>query len=590
MTARGADRAASCASPECDAALTAALLAVDPVGLGGAVLRGSPGPLRDAWLALLHAGLRPESPWRRLPPDAPDSRVLGGLDLTATLRAGRPVAERGVLADCDGGVVVLPMAERIGTDLAARLAAVLDTRDVSVQRDGLAMRWPAALSLVALDEGVGEEERAPERLCERLAFSVRLEDLPRGTRFGGADAPDLSGARARLDAVEVGEDILHAVCATGLALGIASPRAALLAIRVARASAALAGRSAATEEDAALAARLVLAHRATRLPAEQPDDAPPPDPTPERERESQADSTRGGDDAMDDVVLAAARAALPPMLLAALGAEAREAARHQASAQGRSGAQRREGKRGRPIGVRAGRLKSGARLALVETLRAAAPWQRVRQAPQGGGAAIRVRPEDIRLRRYREPTGTTAIFAVDASGSAALHRLAEVKGAIELLLADCYARRDRVALIAFRGRAAEILLPPTHALARARRSLAGLPGGGPTPLASALDAAHALALSERRQGRQPLLVLLTDGRANVARDGRTGRGVAEEDALGAARLLQAARLPSLLVDTAPRPVPYARTLATAMGARHLALPQADATGLSALVGAAARAA
>ncbi|MBY0334635.1 MAG: VWA domain-containing protein, partial [Acetobacteraceae bacterium] len=238
-----------------------------------------------------------------------------------------------------------------------------------------------------------------------------------------------------------------------------------------------------------------------------------------------------------------------------------------------------EARRGRPIGVRAGRLHAGARLALIETLRAAAPWQRLRNGA-AGTRRLRIRPEDVRIRRYRARPGTTTIFAVDASGSAALHRLAEAKGAVELLLAECYARRDRVALIAFRGRAAEVLLPPTHALARARRSLAALPGGGATPLAAALDAALAQVEAERREGRTPLLVLLTDGRANVARDGTTGRSAGEADALAAARGLAAARITTLLVDTAPRAQPFARTLAEAMRARYLALPQADATGLS----------
>jgi magnesium chelatase subunit D len=99
-----------------------------------------------------------------------------------------------------------------------------------------------------------------------------------------------------------------------------------------------------------------------------------------------------------------------------------------------------------------------------------------------------------------------------------------------------------------------------------------------------------LADSERRQGRLPLLVVMTDGRANVARDGRTGRAAGEADALAMAAVLRAAALPTLLVDTAPRPQPFARTLAEAMGGRHVPLPQADAAGLSAVLGAAVRAA
>lgn len=571
------------AAPQHDAVVAAQLLAFDPVGLGGAVLAGPPGQMRDEWLALYRRRLSPGAPWRRLPVDAPDSRLLGGLDLAATLRAGRPVAERGVLADSDGGTVLLPMAERLASDRAARIAAVMDARAVSVERDGLARCWPTEFALIALDESIADEA-APACLTERLAFRIRLDDVPRDA-FAAVGSLAAEHGRGP-DNVGVTDADLAALCSAAASFGIASPRAPLLALRAARAAALRCGRSMVTADDLCLAARLVLAPRATQLPGE--DEAVPP-PSPSEADGEPSEQQAVSDGALADRVQDAVKAALPPMLLAALGAEAREAARRSDGATGRQGRARREARRGRPIGTRAGTLRAGARLALVETLRAAAPWQMLRPALEGG-ALLRIRPEDIRLRRYRERVGTTAIFAVDASGSAALHRLGEAKGAVELLLGDCYARRDRVALIAFRGNTAELLLAPTHALARAKRSLAGLPGGGATPLAAALDAARQLAQSERTQGRQPLLILLTDGRANVARDGCTGRGAAEEDALRVARLLQESRLPVLVVDTAPRPAAFAKELASAMGARHLPLPHAGSADLSAVVGAAARAA
>jgi magnesium chelatase subunit D len=137
-----------------------------------------------------------------------------------------------------------------------------------------------------------------------------------------------------------------------------------------------------------------------------------------------------------------------------------------------------------------------------------------------------------------------------------------------------------VALISFRGTIAELLLPPTRSLARAKRSLAGLPGGGGTPLAAGLDAAFALADSVRRKGQTPAMVLLTDGRANIARDGTQGRPRAEEDAVASARRLRGAGFDVVLVDTSPRPGPLAQQLAAEMGARYLALPYADAVTLS----------
>jgi magnesium chelatase subunit D len=229
---------------------------------------------------------------------------------------------------------------------------------------------------------------------------------------------------------------------------------------------------------------------------------------------------------------------------------------------------------------------------LISTLRAAAPWQplRRREAAEAAKGNILLRPEDFRVVRYRRPRGSTTIFVVDASGSAAAHRLAEVKGAIELLLADCYVRRDDVALIALRGAGAEIVLPPTRSTSRAKRRLAGLPGGGGTPLASGLDAGAALADRILRKGQTPLLVLMTDGRANVCRDGTGVRARAMEDALDASRQLRAAGVQTLAIDTSPpsrraEPMPT-QLLAEAMGGRYVRLPVANA----ALVNEAVRAA
>ena len=178
---------------------------------------------------------------------------------------------------------------------------------------------------------------------------------------------------------------------------------------------------------------------------------------------------------------------------------------------------------------------------------------------------------------------TTTIFAIDASGSQALHRLAEAKGAVELLLADCYARRDKVAVIGFRGPRAELMLAQTRSLVRARRQLAGLPGGGGTPLAAGIDAAAQLAATVRRAGATPLVVFLTDGRANIARSGAPGRAAATSDAIAAARAFAAAGTAALLIDTSAQPSPAAATLAEAMRARCIALPYAAAAALSAAV-------
>jgi magnesium chelatase subunit D len=275
-------------------------------------------------------------------------------------------------------------------------------------------------------------------------------------------------------------------------------------------------------------------------------------------------------------------ASLPAGLLARL--QAAQAARdRRRGGAGKAGQWQKGRLRGRPAGAMPGDLRGGRRLDLVATLRAAAPWQRLRADGAAGGPKVRVHAQDFHVTRLRQRRETTTIFVVDASGSSALHRLAEAKGAVELLLADCYVRRDRVAVLAFRGRGADLLLPPTRSLVRAKRSLAGLPGGGGTPLAAAVHAATDLATALRRQGQTPVLVFLTDGRANVALNGQGGRELAQSDALTAARRLGVEALQVLLLDTAPQPQRQAALLAAEMGANYLPLPHGGAVEVSAVV-------
>jgi magnesium chelatase subunit D len=229
--------------------------------------------------------------------------------------------------------------------------------------------------------------------------------------------------------------------------------------------------------------------------------------------------------------------------------------------------------------------RGGARLALIDTLRAAVPWQAVRRREGDAlnDAPILMRKEDLRIRRYEEKAARVTIFAVDASGSAAAARLAEAKGAVELMLAQAYVTRSEVALIAFRGDGAEVLLPPTRSLTRARRTLAELPGGGGTPLAIGLRAGHELARSVAAKGRTPSLVILTDGRANLDANGEPGRKQAGEDADAAAKAIAREGLDALVVDISARASPEGRALAEAMQARYLALPRADAKALHAAI-------
>ena len=548
-------------------------------------MRARAGPVRDRWLDVLRAALPPHVPLKRCPAHIGDGRLLGGLDLDATLRSGRPVAARGLLAEADGGVLLLAMAERMPTSGTAHITAAMDTGICVVQRDGLSLQMPARFGVIAFDEGL-DDEFAPEALSDRLAIHLDLDVIGwRESTELVVDRDDIAAARARLAALSAQPAQIEALCHVAASLGIASLRAPLQALRVARAAAALAGHDTIEQDDIALAARLVFAPRALVMPPSPQDDAPPPDrPEPDDPGEQNNDEERPQiDRALDEVILAAAQAAIPADVLASLRAGAVTRGRGA----GKSGALQTSTTRGRPTGARRGSLRGGGKLNLIETLRAAAPWQPLRRREAASDASrVIVRPDDFRIARFKQRSETATIFVVDASGSAALHRLAEAKGAVELLLADCYIRRDQVALIAFRGATADLLLPPTRSLTRAKRSLAGLPGGGGTPLAAGLDAAWVLADSIRRKGQTPSVIVLTDGRANIARDGAPGRPRAELDAVSAARALRAAGISAVLVDTSQRPGPSGAQLATEMGARYLPLPHADASVLATAVKAA----
>lgn len=565
------------------AELTAVLLAVDPWGLGGAIVRAPRHDLAEAFVARCAALLPEGTAVRRLPLSIPDDRLLGGLDLAMTLALGRPVAERGLLATLHDGVLVVPAAERAGAALVARLTQMIDTGSVPDRAPGSSGRTPARVCVIALDESEGDEEPVHASLADRLGFLVQLDAAALPTLYA---RPDVLAARALVPQVTVTDEQLATLVATAELFGVESIRAVRAAVRAARCLAALDGRSRASSPDIATAAALVLAPRATRTPAPPPPaDAEPPEDTPPPPPSSDQDNAPDESDAevreLEEMMIQAMAALLP----LGLTIDAPRRTTRAAGAAGRSGADRSGGLRGRQVGTRRGDPRGGGRLDLVETLRAAAPWQPLRRASSHTDPRVRVqvRPDDFRIRKLFEPAGTTAIFVVDASGSAALNRMAEAKGAVEMLLAESYARRDEVALVAFRGTQAEILLPPTRAIAAAKRALAALPGGGGTPLASAIDRATELAMRARREGNDTIVVFLTDARANVARDGTGGRPQATADALQSARVLRALEGTTLLIDTSPRPSPQAQEVAEAMGARYVALPRTDARSIHAAV-------
>jgi magnesium chelatase subunit D len=540
--------------------LALTLLAVDPAGLGGLHLRARAGPVRDMFCAPIKT-IFPKT--RRIAPSISDLQLFGGVDIGETLTRGQIIRAKGILETPTP--LVFTMAERCEPGLAARLAQALDS-DIGH-------------ALILLDEGAEDDEIAPTTLTERLAFRVDLDGMRHVDLVHMVmDEADVTAAQARLTEVEVPDDAATALAVTAIRFGIDSLRAPLIALAAARANAALNNRKTVNQDDLQIAVQLVYAHRATQMPvedeAEEQEDNTQPDDTPDTQSPDKDESDLN---LPNELLIDAVKAVLPFDVLAMLEGTGRIKA---ASGSSGAGEKKRGNRRGRPLPSRAGRLDGGNRIDLVATLRAAVPWQTIRRKQNPDRTGVLIRPSDIHVKVFQEVSDRLVIFAVDASGSAAVARLSEAKGAVELMLADAYARRDHVALIAFRGESAELILPPTRSLVQTKRRLAGLPGGGGTPLASGLKAAADLAQRVRAQGLSPSIAVLTDGRANVPLPGKTGRAAANDDAQAMARHVRSLNIPSAMIDTSVRPHRDLRTLCDVMNAKYIPLPRADAKGLS----------
>lgn len=282
-----------------DAMLAAAVFASAPAHAGGVILQAGAGHERETWLQYVLSLLPVAAPVRRVPIHINDDRLLGGLDLAATLATGRPVAQRGILQEADGGILILPSAERLTPALASRLAAAMDLGAVALQRDGFAESAPARFGFIAFDEGRSTDESPPSVLLDRAALHVRLPyarrtNIPHEafTREQIAQAGEVAAS------VSVADDIISVLCDTASALGILSANVVLQALRVSRVLAALAGQSSVSEDDAVTTVRLVMAPRATRLP-EMPRDTShetepePPQQSPENAPEDEATAQLG---------------------------------------------------------------------------------------------------------------------------------------------------------------------------------------------------------------------------------------------------------------------------------------------------------
>ena len=603
----------------------AQLLVINPHGLGGVILRARSGPVRDRWLAYLYAvaqlgGMR--MPLRKMPLGISDENLIGGIDLDQTLRSGKAVLRQGLLAQSDQQLLLMPMAERIEVGAIAKVVGALDNGFIAIERDGQSRKIESRFGVVALDEGIEDDEQANEKIRQRTAFLLNLDllgwrDLPETDDDFLPDAQSIEYARENFADVTVNEDSLNALVGVAEQLGVISIRALSLAIQTAKCLASFDREDQVTSMHLQRAIALVLSPRATRMPQSAPpeeeippesdeqtenaqdpldqeplpppQEMPPPDPTDnqnkeEEQEDQELETEEQNPQALEDEILESAQAAIPADLLARLADLAQ--LKTPKGMGGKTGAVKVGRIRGRPLGNMPGMPEGGKTLSIIDTLRAAVPWQGVRRAEmKAAGKSIPhgkiiIRKEDFRIKRYQERTQTLTMFIVDASGSSAMHRLAEAKGAVELLLAECYVRRDQVAVMSFRGSTAELVLAPTRSLVRAKRALSGLPGGGGTPLSRAIDESFEIASASMRKGLTPALVFLTDGRANIAKDGSPGRPKAMADAQQSARSASLRSFKSLWIDTSPQARDEGKAMAALLGSMYLPLPNAGVNEVS----------
>ena len=570
-----------------DANLIAILLAINPKSLKGVTVKSQYGPVREAWLTYLKklissCGMEV----LKAPANISAEQLLGSLDVEASLQAGSLVMSKGLLERVHGNLLLLPMVERMDLQAIALISQALDEKNTFDQS--------THFGVIAFDESDSVDESISPRLLDRLAFELYLDQLSLADIKESLEvnAEDIQEAKKLLPLVKCSDDYLEVMTKAGFSLGVSSFRANYFALETAKALAALRGLAEVSQDEVIDAARLVYtpSKRAYAPPeidqsedksnedqSDQDPDSQQEDSQSDQESPDEIKQEQPSEQELEDIIVQAVKASIPPKLLRQSKDQMR-AGKSAAHVSGKSGSIQKNFLSGRPLGARKGRPTDGKRLDILKSIRAAIPWQRLRKGALANNqvnqaqSRIDFRAEDLHIKQYLRRRGTVTIFLVDASGSSATQRLAEAKGALEELLAQCYIRRDEVAMLSMRGAKAEVVLPPTRSLARAKRNLAALPGGGGTPLASGFRAANEMAISLQRKGLTPIIVIMSDGKANVNLLGVGGRGGAHADALTAAKELRLKNHRVLFVDTSPQPEILAQELSGTMAAQYFPLP------------------
>ncbi|SFW71319.1 putative cobaltochelatase [Amycolatopsis australiensis] len=546
-----------------------------------------------------------------LPVGAAEDRVIGSLHLERALAEGVTDFQPGLLAAAHRGLLYVDEVNLLHDHLVDTLLDAAAMGRATVEREGVSVSHAARFVLIGtMNPEEGElrpqlldrfgltvevaSSRDPEQRVEVVRRRLAYEADPDGfaTQYAEEDAKlaaDIEAAQRLLPAVKLPDAALRRIAEVCASFEVDGMRADIVTARTAVAHAAWSGRDEVTTDDVRVAARLALPHRRRRNPFDAPgiseeqleqalQDAQPPEPGPE-------DDGPGSGSAPSE-------APEPPQGNAPQGEPQSGGGQQKTVGAGETFKARvfrvkgtGEGERGRrsraitdsgrTVGVQPASVREG-RPHLVATVKAAAPHQKARGRH---GAALKLRPQDLRYARREGREGNLVLFCVDASGSmGAKARMREVKTAVLSLLLDAYQRRDKVGLVTFRGDAAELALPPTISVDAAASRLEGLPTGGRTPLAEGLlEAARVLRVEEIRDPRRrPLLVVVTDGRATSGPD-------AVARAKAAAGLLSGVTSIVMDCESGKMRLGLAADLAAHLGAEHVPLADVAAESLASAV-------